>query len=326
MAAPQPSTESASSSRPRLAARTPMRGPAGTLGGIRSLLVEFDGNTRGMSQIDLAVTWAQAFDAKICGLGVVDPDQLIVPEPIPPGGSAYKLERDRLILTKAKEAVAKGLGDLDERCRQQGVSCKIDRDIATDERQVLDGVNRHDVIITGRRLLCISGQAGEYAHLRRLVMHCPRPVVSVAADPTLAAGACVTSPNAQRAHNGPIVIATDGSLQASRTVQLFQAMGLSALACGGGLHVVSVNCDRGQARHRAEDVVAFLRLHDVPAEGVPLASGKSPASELLDYVAGVQASLLVIGAYGRSGFLEFFLGSTTRSLLAGSSAPVFLSH
>jgi nucleotide-binding universal stress UspA family protein len=40
----------------------------------------------------------------------------------------------------------------------------------------------------------------------------------------------------------------------------------------------------------------------------------------------VQASLLVMGAYGRSTLREFFAGSMTRTMLRESPVPLFLYH
>jgi len=46
----------------------------------------------------------------------------------------------------------------------------------------------------------------------------------------------------------------------------------------------------------------------------------------MDYAEGVDADLLVMGAYGHSRLREFVLGGATREMLRDPRLPVLLSH
>ena len=51
-----------------------------------------------------------------------------------------------------------------------------------------------------------------------------------------------------------------------------------------------------------------------------------PAEVILGKIRYLEASLLVMGAYGQPVLREFFLGSVTRTVLKESPVPVFCSH
>jgi len=54
--------------------------------------------------------------------------------------------------------------------------------------------------------------------------------------------------------------------------------------------------------------------------------GESIGRFLMDYAVGVDADLLVMGAYGHSRMREFVLGGATREILREPLLPVLLSH
>ncbi|HVJ61947.1 MAG TPA: universal stress protein, partial [Tahibacter sp.] len=56
------------------------------------------------------------------------------------------------------------------------------------------------------------------------------------------------------------------------------------------------------------------------------ASGASAGQALLDAAAANDATLLVMGAYGRTRFSEWIFGGATRHALAHASLPVLLRH
>jgi nucleotide-binding universal stress UspA family protein len=72
--------------------------------------------------------------------------------------------------------------------------------------------------------------------------------------------------------------------------------------------------------------VAFLHSHHIVAQAYARVTEVAPADVLLEHIHQVQASLLVMGAYGRSTLREFFGGSVTRTMLRQSPVPLFLYH
>jgi nucleotide-binding universal stress UspA family protein len=92
------------------------------------------------------------------------------------------------------------------------------------------------------------------------------------------------------------------------------------------VHVVCVDPDQEHADRCVERAVAFLHSHHIVAQAHARATAAAPAQVLLEYVHQVQASLLVMGAYGRSTLREFFGGSVTRTMLRESPVPLFFYH
>ena len=89
------------------------------------------------------------------------------------------------------------------------------------------------------------------------------------------------------------------------------------------VHVVCVDPDQEHADRCVERAIAFLHSHHITARAYARACAAAPADVLLEHVHQVQASLLVMGAYGRSALREFFAGSVTRTMLRESPVPLF---
>lgn len=120
-----------------------------------------------------------------------------------------------------------------------------------------------------------------------------------------------------------VVVAYDGSVQASRTLYDFEASGLAE---GRAVHVLSVSHERAEAGIRVNRAVAFLKAHDLEVFGHPVTSRLLPAEVIEKLIFTVDAGLLVMGAFGQPTLREFFLGSVTRTLLQASPVPIFCSH
>jgi nucleotide-binding universal stress UspA family protein len=75
------------------------------------------------------------------------------------------------------------------------------------------------------------------------------------------------------------------------------------------------------------DVEAYLGQHGVKIERRKLEVSDDKAGETLLVIAGeVDADLLVMGAYGRTRFSEWFFGGATRHVLDHAAIPLFMQH
>ena len=119
-----------------------------------------------------------------------------------------------------------------------------------------------------------------------------------------------------------VVIAYDGSLQAARTLQAFQALQLDQ---SQEVHVLAVHADHCEAVRHAERAIDFLAFHAIKAQ-LHAVTSSSPASAIIEHTHRLGAGLLVMGAYGQTTFKEFLFGSVTRSLLSETKVPLFLYH
>jgi nucleotide-binding universal stress UspA family protein len=275
---------------------------------LRSILIGLDGSSYSTSAIELALLWSRQFDALLGGLGIVDEPTIRQPEAVPIGGSYYKEHSDDVRLGRARSRVEQILEQFSLRCAKEGVASKVLEEVGLPYEQILVEAQRYDLIFLGQQThFHFATQEAPCDTLQHVLKNTPRPVVTVP----------------EKLDKGTsVLIAYDGSLQAARALQAFQATGL---AMAQDIHVISVGDNHVEAARHADRAVEFLRFHDIKAQPHVLASG-STGEVLLEQVHRLHAGLLAMGAYGQSTLREFFLGSVTRSMLKKSPIPMFLYH
>ena len=275
----------------------------------RSILVGLDVSSYAAAAVELWIEWARRFDAVLVGLGIIDQPTICKPEPVSVGGMAYKEPRDQSLLADARRTVERLLEGFSLRCAEAGVSSKVLEDVGLPAEQIMLEAQRYDLILLGQQTYFhFETQARADETLRNVVKHCPRPVVAVPDQPR---------------GGKALVVAYDGSLQAARTLQAFQGVGLDG---SQDVHIVSVDADHAQAARHADRALEFLRFHGTTAFAHPVATTDPPAEVILEHLQRLDAGMLVMGAYGRPVLKEFFFGSVTRSVLAKYTVPLFLYH
>ena len=275
---------------------------------LRGILIGLDGSPYCASALELGVLWAKQFDATLVGLGIVDEPTICQSGMAPIGGSHFKQHRDEAIMGRARKQVEQFLEQFALRCGEGKVTSKTLNVVGTPSEQICLEAQRVDVILLGQQTqFHFATQTEPCETLQKVLKNAPRPVVVV--PETLN-------------HGSSVVIAYDGSLQAARTLQAFQASGLAATR---EVHVVSISSNHEEAVAHATRGIEFLRLHDI--EGQLHAVKTTPSSEvIMEQARHLDAQLVVMGAYGQSTLREFFLGSVTRSALHKSTIPLFLYH
>lgn len=276
---------------------------------VKSILVGVDGSTFSASAVELGIRWARRFDALLVGLGVIDEPTIRRPELVPIGASHFKEHSDEVRLARARVQVKRFLERFARRCTEAGAACKLLEDTGLPNETIMLEAQRYDLIVLGQQThFHFASQSSPDETLTQVLKHTPRPVVTVPEQLPAATA---------------VMVAYDGSLQAARALQAFQASGLAGSET---VHVVSVGDDPAEAARHAERAVEFLRFHAIPATAHVLGPAPSTAETLLDQVRQLQVGLLVMGCYGQPGLREFILGSVTRTVLRRSSVPLFLYH
>lgn len=275
---------------------------------IRGLLVGVDSSPDGEAALDLAIRWAQRFDAMVVGLGVVDepgirgPDESLI-------GPTFLRRLDQDLIAQSRRQVDLALERCALRCAEAGVAFKPLQDVGTPYVQILTEAQRYDLILLGQETHFRHGwETKGDDTLSQVLSALPRPVVAVPRE----------VPEGES-----ILVAYDGSLQAARTLGAFEATGLGR---DRELNVLCAMEDQLTAARHADRASEFLRSHGLRAVPHTLSSFNSAAEAILDFARELQAGLLVMGAYGRPMLREFFLGSVTRTVLKSSTIPVFLYH
>jgi nucleotide-binding universal stress UspA family protein len=259
--------------------------------------------------VELGIRWAQRRDAVLVGLGIVDAPTIRKAQPVPLGATAYKAQRDEMLLVEAYHTVARLLRYCMQRCTKAGVTCQVRQEVGSPAECLLLEAPQYDLIVLGQQTFFhFATQDTPDDTLHVVVKQSPCPVVAVPA--TLPEGRAV-------------LIAYDGSSHAARALHMFQALGLDSIY---DVHVVCVDAQQQRAASWAEHAMAFLRGHHIAAQAHALVTAAAPAQVLLEQVHALEAGLIVMGAYGRSPFREFFGTSLTRTMLAESPVPLFVYH
>ena len=275
---------------------------------LRSLLIGLDGSDDGDAAVELGLSWAKTHDALAVGVAIVDDSGILISEE-----ALFAPGYDRAVLEPLVQVAHHRSGVFLEkfaaRCRVLGLRYRSIDEKGTPGVQMVEEAQRFDLIVLGR---CTHfdyelSSRGDNT-LTRVLKDSPRPVVSV--------------PNAP--HQGEtVIVAYDGSLQASRALYAFEASGL---ARSRPVCVVGVAAMRGEAGRFTSRAVDFLRLHDIPAEERPVQTQNHPSQVILDEIRRRDAGLLVMGAYGRPTLKEFAIGSVTSTLLDESTVAIFCHH
>lgn len=274
---------------------------------LRSILVAVDGSKYSDAAVETGLALAKRYDALLVGLGVVDEPDISAPQAVPLGAGAFKHQLTNTRLHEAHRQTTQALERFSLRCAAEQVASKPLEDIGEPAERLCREARRFDLIVIGQKTF-FYGQESSRDVVSRVLQGMPRPTI--------------VAPEQRRPDNGnrSVLIAYDGSLQASRALGAFLRMARKE----DRLHVVSIQPDATQAAREADVAAEFLGYHDLQVERHAIASRSSPGATLLEQIDKLQVNLVVGGCYGRPTWKEFFLGSVTRELLEKSPVPLYL--
>jgi nucleotide-binding universal stress UspA family protein len=277
---------------------------------IKTILLVIDGQPINHPSIELALRWSKECSAQLVGMGVIDEWVVHPAEAVPLGAGQAKVEWDADRLRRQQLAIESCLSALSACCAREGIAFQQVERLGEPAEEITVAAQRFDLIVMPRAADSENGAVEESIGraLSAILRTGPRPVIAVPKH--------VTPGDA-------VVIAYDGSLQAARTLQLFEATGLAATR---SVHVVSVDDDPLEAARRGNRAVDFLAHHGIQAALRAETRTRDPSEHILGFARQLQAGLLVMGAYGQPRIREFVLGSVTRSVLENCSIPLFLYH
>ena len=268
---------------------------------LRSLLVGTIEDREDEPCLDLALEWALRFKARLAIVGVVDEQAVVTGEAVPPGGGAFKKERDEKLIAAAHRRVREKVEQYRQRCLGEAVDLLVPEPAGLSPEMAMREAQRHDVVLMSRR-------ASEETRAR-LARCSPRPLVVVPRNRTPGEG---------------IVAAYDGSVQSARALQALVASGLHAL---GEVRILSVHeSSEDAASEPARRAADYLAAHGVPVTSRAVVTGEQVSSVILAEVERTGAGLLMMGAHRRPALVEFLLGSVTVSVLGQTTVPVFFDH
>lgn len=120
-----------------------------------------------------------------------------------------------------------------------------------------------------------------------------------------------------------VAIAWDGSRAAARAVR----DALPVLRLAKHVKLATFEEEKPLPEGAVGALTRFLAGHGVVAEHVRGRKGDAAIGDAIqELAAGLDAGLLVMGAYGHTRMREFVLGGATRTVLGGVRLPVLVSH
>ena len=286
---------------------------------IRRILVTLDGSPSSNAAAAVSLRLAARHKAQLIGLGILDTDFIQRPQAVPAGAMSYKHALDVKLLEDARQRLLAVLSDFGEKARTAGVQHST-KQIEGEPRAVIEAAATEcDIVALGKTSLhSVDGELSSMAmSVEQILRNSVRPVL-VVPDRQVVGG-----PGRELS---PIVVAFDGSVVSSRALHVFALLGLGR---GRQVHVLTQD-DRSTkgAESTAEHACELLRAHRltrVRAIGLGDRQAGKPAEAILGTAKSVDASMIVMGAYGHRGIQELF-GSCTRSVLAGLETPLLMYH
>src|SRR4051812_35796439 len=91
---------------------------------MRRILVGLDDSEYGAAALRLGIEWARQYNLLLVGLGIIDSARLSEPEPVPLGGSAFKVQRDAEAVNSARRSVEEILEHFSLLCAAEGIPSK----------------------------------------------------------------------------------------------------------------------------------------------------------------------------------------------------------
>jgi nucleotide-binding universal stress UspA family protein len=276
---------------------------------IRRILVAIDGTPASRVAQDLAIAIAKRQAAAVTGVGVVDRSWATAPQAVPIGGSAYKAHRDQVVLDELRHEVEAILGTFAEACRNAGILFSTVGVEGAPAQAIENEAEGCDLIVIGKDTnFHFEAEPDMTETVARLIRENARPVLVTSA----------VQPTGDKA-----LVCYDGSVQASRAMHMFVLLGL---AHDREVHLVSVAGTKEAAGARLASAEKLFAAHEIPVHLHGTAADADAAEIILAEADALRPGLLVMGAFGRTGLRELFLGSATRTLLRQCHTPMFIHH
>lgn len=255
----------------------------------KSILVNIEVDSQPGPIIGLAKAIASTMDARLVGYAAADiPMPVVTTEGMVVDGGFIEAQREDIEQRLASARAA--FMDLVPDGEWRG-------SIASPTQALSVAARAADLIITASPDKN-ADNANHVVDVASVALHAGRPVLVAAAD-------------AHSPIGSPALVAWKDTREARRAVA--DALPLLALSS----EVVVATVDRHSSEHSSEslaDVASYLRAHGIAAR-TEILTGKDDAGAIVDFARGLNAGLLVSGAFGHSRLRQWVFGGVTATLL-----------
>lgn len=278
---------------------------------IRTILIPVDGSDHSKTAIKYGMYIAEKLGATLIGLHVIDIRLIQGPfcgdltgtlSPPPYQDTILTVEAS---LEKLADSI---LNDLRERCGNKGLCREVKKVVGAIDDVIIEEGKNADWILLAQR--------GEHFHIDdgAILGSTAESIVRLSGKPVL-----VTPANFIEIES--IALAYDGSPPADHALQIATALSEKAL---WPLTIITISSDAKEADSIVRKLEPHLEGLTIDVETLIL-TGKED-KVLLKFIRDGSVEMIVMGAFGHNRFHEFFLGSTTSSVIRNSSIPVLLTR
>jgi len=270
---------------------------------VKSILLHIHFDHAQDDRLAVAIDLARAHSGHICCVETTPLDNSVILDPM---GGVYPLPG---LAEALAERALKERGRIEARLQREGASWnwrELRGDTAGD---LVACASLADLIVLSREAHAIAAVPGPAQIVSDVAVHARAPVLVVAPGV------------GQFRSDAPIVVAWNGSVEAAHSLR----MTLSMLRQASSVHLLEVVED--STGFPATEGCEYLSRHGIAVElHCRPRGGSSIARTLLDAASELEASCLVMGAYGHSRLREIVLGGVTRELLSETTIPLLLAH
>lgn len=277
---------------------------------IKKILVVLDSSKPGLMAQHYALKLATSYKASVTGLAILDTPWITAAQPEPLGGAAFKIHRDDVVLQQSQDHVEYLLAEFQKEAQAAHVDFQGVEAEGFPAVEIEKCSHEHDIIVIGKTTdFHFELDEDTDITVKHIARDNPRPLILVPEN--------IPESNS-------VMIAYDGSLQASRSLHMFLLLGL---AKGKDVHVVSSDKNVDKAVVHAKRALRMCEIHGIQAtlHTFEMPSG-SIADHLLDKVSELKASMLVMGGFSHTMIRETLFGSCTKALMKNSPVPLFMFH
>jgi nucleotide-binding universal stress UspA family protein len=276
---------------------------------IKRLLVGLGTNKTADSVAAHAIDIARSRGAELVGVAVTDPIRLewTGPRPMGVGVEAATADLRRSRYERARSDIAAAAEKFTTRCREAGITHRVDEATGDPFDVIEDLVRYHDMCVFGLRGLFEHGVVPEPVDaLERLVSAGVRPILAVGEE---------FRPIRR------VLVAYSGSIESAKTFKHFVQSGLFADAV---VRIAHFGDDPPTATRRLEKAAAYFAAHGRSADTDHTPG--DPARTLVAYAVEWGADLIVAGNSAKNLLLRKLFGETALKLLRESPLPLYLSQ
>ncbi len=276
----------------------------------KRIVVPLDPSEYTRSAIEIAVRRAKVYEATLVGVAVLDIDAIEDTVGGAPAGAIYYAEKEReKKIQEAQKVIAEIKENFIKRCEKEEIKYEVLEKTGEAPKEIMEEAKEADLIVVGIRThfnLAKPNKPGET--IKELLHNAVTPVLAVTDKSILP----------ER-----VIVAYDGSEQSAKAMKAYAYIS-SKLPFANSITLLNVDEDIEKGQKILKKAKLYLEAHNFSVKTV-VRAGK-PSKVIYELAKELYPSLVVMGAYGRSGLSELFFGSTAREILEDGSLPLFVYH